>query len=165
MVIRGIAGRRSKIKIFLLNLSIFTAIMAVSSGMSFLLSTTLSVLLFAGMQMYRQQLASKEYLTILGGFLGSNLFIFVLTAVGNLESTLFGRGFQTKFFPEVISCLLIALFASGLVHRVCVTTCFIFSIIALYFINNISQATYAVPVTAAPERTKSGKKNEFSAGH
>merc|ERR1712050_512082 len=139
MVIRGIAGRRSKIKIFLLNLSIFTAIMAVSSGMSFLLSTTLSVLLFAGMQMYRQQLASKEYLTILGGFLGSNLFIFVLTAVGNLESTLFGRGFQTKFFPEVISCLLIALFA-------------------LYFINNISQATYAVPVTAAPERTKSGKK-------
>ncbi len=52
---------------------------AVSSGISFLLSTTLSVLLFAGMQLYRNQLAGREYMTIVGGFLGSILFILVLT--------------------------------------------------------------------------------------
>ena len=52
---------------------------AVSNSMSFLLSTTLTVLLFAGMQLYQTQLASKEWMTILGGFLGSILFIFIIT--------------------------------------------------------------------------------------
>ena len=52
---------------------------AVSSSVSFLLSSTMSVILFAGMQLYRQQLASQEYMTIVGGFLGSILFIFILT--------------------------------------------------------------------------------------
>ena len=43
------------------------------------LSTTLTVLLFAGMQLYQSQLASKEWMTILGGFLGSILFILIIT--------------------------------------------------------------------------------------
>ena len=73
---------------------------AVSSGVSFLLATTLSVLLFAGMQMYKSQLAGQDYMTIVGGFLGSNLFILLLTAVGNFETATFGSGFQTKLFPE-----------------------------------------------------------------
>jgi hypothetical protein len=47
--------------------------------MSLMLSSTLSVLLFAGMQMYRQQLAAQEGMTVVGGFIGSILFILVLT--------------------------------------------------------------------------------------
>merc|ERR1711976_795051 len=129
--------------------------MAVSSGVSFLLSTTLSVLLFAGMQLYKQQLAAQEYMTIIGGFLGSILFILVLTAVGNFESSMFGRGFQTKLFPEVAFCFAVAMFASGLVHRVCVTTCFIFSVVALYYINKIAQTRYAPPPSTV---TPKGKK-------
>uniref|UniRef100_A0A8U7P0R3 Dolichyl-diphosphooligosaccharide--protein glycosyltransferase subunit KCP2 n=1 Tax=Corvus moneduloides TaxID=1196302 RepID=A0A8U7P0R3_CORMO len=54
--------------------------MAVGTGTSLALSSLLSLLLFAGMQMYSRQLASTEWLTIQGGLLGSALFVCSLTA-------------------------------------------------------------------------------------
>lgn len=121
-----------------------------SSGMSFIMSSVLAVLLFSGMQMYRQWLASSQIQTILGGYLGSLLFILSLTAVGNVQAALFGKGFQIKLFPEVFICFLVALFSSGMVHRVCITTCFIFSTVSLYYINRISQKTYSAVHHSAP---------------
>jgi len=63
-------------------------VVAVSSGMSFLLSTTLAVLLFAGMQLYKVHLASHEWSTIVGGFLGSLLFCLVLTVSSDIATIL-----------------------------------------------------------------------------
>ncbi|OWF46229.1 keratinocyte-associated protein 2-like [Mizuhopecten yessoensis] len=131
--------------------------MPVSNSVSCVLSFTLGLGLFAGMQMFKQQLASTEYMTVIGGFIGSFLFVFLLTGVSNLEMSLFGRGFQAKLFPEVGFCLVAAMFVSALIHRVCVTTCFIFSIVALYYLNKIAQSRFApapTPVKATPSKKK-----------
>ncbi|XP_071566501.1 protein KRTCAP2 homolog [Temnothorax nylanderi] len=131
--------------------------MAVSSGVSFALSSILMVLLFSGMQIYRVWLSSTQLGTILGGWIGSLLFICTLTAVGNLESTLFGKSFQQKLLPEVVFSLTLSLIASALIHRVSITTCLIFSLLALYYMSRISQETYSVPTqntVIPPKRRK-----------
>ncbi|KAL2749386.1 protein KRTCAP2 [Vespula maculifrons] len=109
------------------------------------------------MQMYRAWLTSSQLHIILGGYIGSLLFIFILTALGNLETTIFGKSFQQKLFPEVIFSLIISLIASGLVHRVATTTCFLFSMIALYYMNRISQETYATPIPTMSMHSKKRK--------
>ncbi|CAL1260812.1 unnamed protein product [Larinioides sclopetarius] len=133
--------------------------MAFSSGTSCLLSTSLFVVLFSAMQVYRWHLASTQLMTVLGGFLGSFLFMFALTAIGNIETYVFGKGFHTKLFPEVLISILVAVFACGLIHRVCITTCFIFSIVALYYMNKISNKVHGSSIPPAlanpvPEKRK-----------
>ncbi|XP_020288403.1 protein KRTCAP2 homolog [Pseudomyrmex gracilis] len=120
--------------------------MAVSSGVSFVLSSIMTVLLFSGMQMYKGWLGSSQFGTVLGGWVGSLLFMCTLTAVGNLERSLFGKSFQQKLLPEVVFSLTLSLIASALIHRVSTTTCLIFSLLALYYMNRISQETYGVSV-------------------
>ena len=71
-------------------------IMALNEGSSFVVSSIVSLLLFSGMQMFKTVLASTQMMTILAGFTGSILYVFLLTAVANLEKSIFGFNFQTK---------------------------------------------------------------------
>jgi len=63
-------------------------------------AVALAVLTFAAMQVFRDELGTEGKMSILGGFIGSWFFVFVLTATGNFFSLLFGQSYQTKLFPE-----------------------------------------------------------------
>ncbi|XP_071055865.1 protein KRTCAP2 homolog [Onthophagus taurus] len=133
--------------------------MVLSNQLSFVVALIVSLLLFSGMQMYKQWFISTQLNHFVGGYLGSLLFVFSFTAVGNLEASVFGKSFQSKMFPEVIICLLLALFSTATLHRVCVTTCLLFSSISLYYINGYSQKIH-VPVNVASNVHLGKKKNK-----
>lgn len=62
---------------------------------SFMVSTIVSVQRHAdGQNDCKTMLSSTPAFTIVVGFAGSVLFLFLLTAVANLEKTLFGYNFQ-----------------------------------------------------------------------
>ncbi|KAG6452361.1 protein KRTCAP2 homolog [Manduca sexta] len=131
--------------------------MAVNSATSFVLSSILTLLIFSGMQMYKPLLVKSPITIIFGGYLGSVMFMFFVTAVGNLEATLFGKNFQLKL-PEIVLSMAVSLIAAGMVHRICFTTCLIFSIITIYYMNKLSQKTYAVLAPPpAPVKTRRHK--------
>jgi len=132
--------------------------MGLSAATSGLIAMTSSILLFGGMQIFKTQLADSQLGTVFGGFLASQLFVLLLTAVSNFEVSAFGEGFQARVFPEIIFTLLIALFAAGSVHRVCVTTCLIFSLVSLYYLNRMSNASYGATTQSHSQGLKK-KKN------
>ncbi|XP_049881147.1 keratinocyte-associated protein 2 [Pectinophora gossypiella] len=127
--------------------------MAVNSATSFAISSILTLLIFSGMQMFKPFLVKSPITIIFGGYLGSIMFMFLVTAVGNLEATLFGKNHQLKL-PEIILSMLAALIASATVHRISFTTCLIFSQMTIYFMNKLSQKTYAA-TAPAPALVKS----------
>merc|ERR1712112_819248 len=113
---------------------------------------------FSGMQVGKVFLASSQLMTIAAGFLGSLLYIFLLTAVGNLEKSVFGLNFQTKL-GEVVFCLLAAMSAAGTVHRVSATTCLLFSLALTWSLQRMSQETYGgSQPTPAPAQQHKKKK-------
>jgi hypothetical protein len=60
-----------------------------SNASSFLFSLLVALLLFASMQVFHTQIASSAPLTIAGGFVGSLVFISLLT-VGNKSNRFIG---------------------------------------------------------------------------
>merc|ERR1711910_9748 len=99
-----------------------------TEGGSFLVSSILSLLIFSAMQVYKGILASSQLMTIATGFTGSLLFVFLITAVGNLEKTVFGNNFQTKL------------------GEVSATTCVLFSIGQAYALNKMAQEVHGAGV-------------------
>ncbi|PRP77887.1 putative secreted salivary gland peptide [Planoprotostelium fungivorum] len=116
---------------------------------SSLLAGSAWFILFAAIQLFKGTLASSPQMTILGGFLSSFLFFFAFLCVGNLS--------KEARWGHVVIALISAEVVAASVHRVCATTCFIFSSVLLGYTywasgrlhGNASQAT----TTAA-----SGKK-------
>ncbi|KAJ8305022.1 hypothetical protein KUTeg_018605 [Tegillarca granosa] len=64
------------------------------------MSFTISLTLFAGMQMFKQQLASTEYMTIVGGLIGSLVFFLIFSLVALYYVNKIA---QTKYAPVVVS--------------------------------------------------------------
>ena len=52
---------------------------ALPTPYSFVSSAALSILTFAAMQVFKEELATEGKMTILGGFIGSIFFVFFLT--------------------------------------------------------------------------------------
>lgn len=96
---------------------------AVNTGTSLVLSSLLSVLVFAGMQMFSKQLGSTEWLTILGGFLGSALFICSLTV-----SFLVAAGVEllwaTSLIMKLQECVIILSYAAFYNGDIILRLCF-----------------------------------------
>ncbi|KAJ7959171.1 protein KRTCAP2-like [Quillaja saponaria] len=104
------------------------------AGSSMMYSFLLFTVSLSLQEMYRGKLSSSELFTILGGFISSLLFLVLLTFIGNFQETL---GMRTGW-GAVIIAEVVALIAASTVHRVCITTCFLFSAGILYEINKLS---------------------------
>ncbi|KAG8389769.1 hypothetical protein BUALT_Bualt01G0013000 [Buddleja alternifolia] len=107
------------------------------AGSSMLYSFLLFVATLSLQEMYRGKLASSELFTILGGFTSSLIFLMLLTFIGNYQETC---GIRSGW-GAVIIAEAVALIAAGTVHRVCITTCFLFSAGLLYEVNKLSVRT------------------------
>ncbi|GLT70941.1 hypothetical protein SLA2020_429880 [Shorea laevis] len=103
-------------------------------GSSMLYSYLRFTVVLSLQEMYRGKLASSELFTILGGFISSLLFLVLLTFIGNFQETC---GMRTGW-GAVILAEAVALVAASTIHRVCITTCFLFSAAFLYEVNKIS---------------------------
>lgn len=103
-------------------------------GSSMLYSALLFTVTLSLQEMYRGKLASTELFTIFGGFVSSLLFLLALTFIGNFQES---SGMKTGW-GAVIIAEVIALIAASTVHRVCITTCFLFSTVLLYEVNKLS---------------------------
>ncbi|CAA7022669.1 unnamed protein product [Microthlaspi erraticum] len=104
------------------------------AGSSMLGSILLFTVVLSLQEVYRGKLASSELFTILGGFTSSLLFLFSLTFIGNFQES---SGMKSSW-GSVILAEIIALIAASTVHRVCITTCFVFSAGLLYEMNKVS---------------------------
>ncbi|KAG2399806.1 uncharacterized protein HKW66_Vig0103410 [Vigna angularis] len=113
------------------------------SGSSMLYSFLLFTVILSLQEMYRGKLASSELFTILGGFISSLLFLVLLTETIGART---GWG-------AVIVAEAVALIAASTVHRVCITTCFLFSAGLLYEVNKVSGSA----VSTSDIRTKKQK--------
>ncbi|KAL6215032.1 PREDICTED: protein KRTCAP2 homolog [Fragaria vesca subsp. vesca] len=116
------------------------------SGSSMMYSFLLFTVILSLQEMYRGKLASTELFTILGGFTSSLLFLVLLTFIGNYQESC---GVKTGW-GAVIVAEAVALIAAGTVHRVCITTCFLFSAAILYEVNKLS----GIMLTKSESKTK-----------
>uniref|UniRef100_A0A0D3G949 Uncharacterized protein n=1 Tax=Oryza barthii TaxID=65489 RepID=A0A0D3G949_9ORYZ len=108
--------------------------MASTGGRSMALSLLLFAVTLSLLEMYRGRFASSELMTIAGGFVCSLLFLFLLTFIGNYQEA---NGVKTGWGAVVVTELT-ALIVAGTVHRVCITTCFLFSAGFLYEVDKLS---------------------------
>ncbi|KAJ4795966.1 Keratinocyte-associated protein 2 [Rhynchospora pubera] len=102
-------------------------------GRSMIYSSLLFSVILSLLQMYKGKFASSELMTIVGGLICSLLFILMLTFIGNYQEL---SGMKTGW-GAVILAEIVSLIVASTVHRVCITTCFLFSAVFLYEVDKI----------------------------
>ncbi|KAK4775193.1 hypothetical protein SAY86_010128 [Trapa natans] len=129
-------------------------------GSSMLYSFLLFTVILSLQEVYRGKLASSEWFTILGGFTSSLLFLISLTFIGNFQEA---SGMKTGW-GAVIVAEVIALIAASTVHRVCITTCFLFSAGLLYEDYDHFKSIWlaAKPIKEFEERLRTSKRQVVS---
>lgn len=128
-----------------------------SHSSSVLVCAVVSVSIVVCQIVFKGLLASTPALTIATGFINSLLFVCLLTGLSNLEMSLFGSSFQSRL-GEVMLCLFFSCGTASLVHRVSVTTCFLFSLLALYYVSRLSSKYYGALVHQSSVVYTSNKK-------
>ncbi|XP_043566188.1 keratinocyte-associated protein 2 [Chiloscyllium punctatum] len=132
--------------------------MSKRTAVSFVLSSLLSILIYSALGIYKENLVNDKGMILCSGFVTSYLFIFSLTAVNNLENMMFGMGFEASFFPEVLSCFGLALYTSYQVHPVSCSSCLVFCLVQLYFINQLSRNIYHMSESSNVTKEIKGRK-------
>ncbi|GAM23775.1 hypothetical protein SAMD00019534_069500 [Acytostelium subglobosum LB1] len=103
-----------------------------STSSSLVLAALSWIIVFGALQLNAAFFRSSPPYTILGGFLGSFLFFFFITFIGNLKK-------EIKWVETLIG-LFITYLVSTSVHRVSGTTSILFSIGIIYYLNNMSKS-------------------------
>ena len=132
--------------------------MTLNESASCAVSAVLAVLTFSAAQILKSQLTASQSMTIIGGFIGSLIFVFVLTSLSNLEKILLGKGHAA--WLEVVISLCAAVGASATIHRVSATTCVLFSSAILYGMFRLSQDMYEVSTVSAGTASVDGKNKK-----
>ena len=91
-----------------------------------------------GTQLYGDDLVSAPALIILGGFLCSIVFFFMLLAVGNAVESLG----QRSGWSMVLVCLTISTGHAATIHRDCAISGLFFSLVWLYYTYSYAQRQY-----------------------
>eukprot|EP00899_Mesostigma_viride_P013625 jgi/Mesvir1/22263/Mv18601-RA.1 len=111
-------------------------------------SAALCLLTLLAQQLLKNTLASTKALTLVGGFVSSLVFVFLLTLVGNLQEKYKMR----TSWVEVIFCMVVAACFATTIHGVSVTTCVLFSILFTYEMNKISTDVRQAGQTATVQK-------------
>uniref|UniRef100_A0A0M3HQC3 Dolichyl-diphosphooligosaccharide--protein glycosyltransferase subunit KCP2 n=1 Tax=Ascaris lumbricoides TaxID=6252 RepID=A0A0M3HQC3_ASCLU len=112
---------------------------------SSIISSLFVVMILGGVQLMKAELAATRPGTLIAGILCSVIFVFVLTAVSNMQMASVGDGARAGLL-EVVICMLLAMIAAATVHRVSVTVCLLLCIFFAFILSNVAHTRYSVPV-------------------
>jgi hypothetical protein len=88
------------------------------------------VITFSVMQVSKEFLRQSPAFITLGGFLSSLLFFFTMVILGSLR--------RESGWLDVIVSMIVAMSCASTVHRISVTTCFLFSSAVLFWMNIVA---------------------------
>eukprot|EP00823_Brevimastigomonas_motovehiculus_P001521 TRINITY_DN12073_c0_g1_i1.p1 TRINITY_DN12073_c0_g1~~TRINITY_DN12073_c0_g1_i1.p1 ORF type:complete len:161 (+),score=25.39 TRINITY_DN12073_c0_g1_i1:66-485(+) len=123
----------------------------------------LFLVLLSVSQIYSEVLGSGDLLRLLGGLVHAVMYICLVLAIGNFEQVLFrNQGEITMGWFEVLFSALAVVVSAGTIHRVCATSCLLFSAGATYFLYGVSKALHSTVETKASPSPVPGKKEKRS---